>query len=137
MCYANTGPDDIICFAAMCLSSLPLLLKPVMIKIKIRFIVMHTSAFNPSRLAPVDSHMHRVTHSETDAIHWSGGQPFTAAREHGGTVPCFKGTSAVTRRLTDTPPAVSFTNLCGESGNRTANLPDIGQTTLTTECVKN
>jgi len=32
--------------------------------------------------------MQRVTHSETAAIHWSGGQPITAPGEHGGTVPC-------------------------------------------------
>ena len=38
-----------------------------------------SSAFNPSRLAPVDTHMVH-TLIETDAIHWSGGQPFTVGR---------------------------------------------------------
>jgi len=83
-----------------------------------------SSAFNPSRLAPVDTHAHAQAHTliETDAVHWSGGQPFTAPGEHGGYGALLMGTSAVTRRWTDTPPAVSFTNLfSGESGYRTAN----------------
>ena len=47
-----------------------------------------SDAFNPSRLAPVE-HTHAQGHTlmETDAIHWNSGQPFTAPREHGGTVP--------------------------------------------------
>jgi len=66
-----------------------------------------SAAFNPSRLAHVE-HTHAQGHTlmETHAIHWSGGQPFTAPGEHG--VGCLlKGTSAMTRRWTDTSPAVS------------------------------
>jgi len=55
------------------------------------YIYIHnlSSAFNPSRLAPVE-HAHAQGHTliETDAIHYSDGQPITAPGEHGGTVPC-------------------------------------------------
>ena len=44
-----------------------------------------SSAFNPSRLAPVDTHAQGRTLIETDAIHWSGGQRFTVPEEHGST----------------------------------------------------
>ena len=62
-----------------------------------------SSAFNPSRLAPVDSHMHMHTLIET------GGQWATihSARGAWGYSALLKGTSAVTRRWTATPPAVS------------------------------
>jgi len=46
-----------------------------------RFIVMHiytenlSSAFNPSRLAPADTHAQGRTLIDTDAIHWSVGHP--------------------------------------------------------------
>ena len=43
-----------------------------------------------------------------------------------------KGTSTMTRRWTDTPPAVNFF-LSGESGNQMANLSLFGRPTLTTE----
>ena len=63
-------------------------------KIKITFIVVshkvtrnYSSAFNLSRLAPVeDTHAQGHTLMETDAIHWSGGQPITVPGEHGDTV---------------------------------------------------
>ena len=47
-------------------------------KIKITLL----SRSHPSRLAPVE-HTHAQGHTlmETDAIHWSGGQPITASGE--------------------------------------------------------
>ena len=38
----------------------------------------------------LNTHAHAQGHTlmETDAIHWSGGQPFTAPGEHRSTVPC-------------------------------------------------
>ena len=77
----------------------------VWIKIKIRFIVIHTHEICPPLLTHPGWHTHAQghTHIETDAIHWTGGQLFTASGEHGG--------MGVPRRWTATPPAVSFTNL--------------------------
>ena len=50
-----------------------------------------SSAFNQSRLAPVEhTHIQGHTLMETDAIHYSGGKPFTVPGEHGGMVPCLR-----------------------------------------------
>jgi len=79
-----------------------------MIKIKLICHVQEIHEICPPLLTYPGWHTHGHTLIETDAIHWSGGQPITAPREHGGLL---KGTSAVARRWTDTPLAVSFTNL--------------------------
>ena len=68
---------------------------------------------NPSRLATVDyTHAHAQGHTlkETDAVHWSSGQPI-AARGAWGYGALLKGMFAVARRWTDTPPAVFRLNL--------------------------
>ena len=67
-------------------------------KIKIRLrsdlFVMHTHEICPPLLTHPGwhllTHAHAQGHTliETDGIHWSGGQPFTAPVEHGGTVLC-------------------------------------------------
>ena len=65
-------------------------------------------AFNPSRSAPVEyTHAHAQDHTlmETDAIHWSCGQPITAPREHGA-VPWSRAPQPW-QGGTATPPAVS------------------------------
>jgi len=108
------------------------------IKIKIRFIHLqgntrNYSTFNPSRLAPGEhTHAHTQGHTlmETGAIHWSSGQPMGAW----GYSALLKGTLAVARRWTATPPAVSSPIfLSGESGNQTA----IGWPSLTTDSQPN
>jgi len=102
-----------------------------MIKIKIRFIVMHiyiltwnlSSAFNPSRLAPVE-HAHGHTLIKTGAIHWSGGQPITA-RQGGGLTPL---------QLSVSNKNKNFTNFwVVRVGIKPPITPVTGEPTLTTE----
>ena len=54
----------------------------------------YSSAFDPSswHLLNTHAHAHGPTLMETDAIHWSGGQPITAPGEHGGMGALLKGT---------------------------------------------
>ena len=65
-----------------------------------------------SRLThPVDTHMHR------NAIHWSGGQPFTAPGLQGRIMPCSRAPQPWQGGGL-TPLAVSFTNLFEWESNR-------------------
>jgi len=93
-----------------------------------------SSALNPSRLAPVE-HTHAQGHTliETDAVHWSGGQPITAPGEHGGTVPCSRAPRPWQGGGLPPLQLSVHQSLSGESGNVTANLPIIRQPTVTTE----
>jgi len=64
-------------------------------------------------------HMHTVTLMETDAIHWSGGQPITAPREHG--IRCLAQRHLSRGKEVALPPlqlSVHQSILRGESGNR-------------------
>ena len=142
-------------FQPVMLASLTYLSVKVVVKIKIKIKIKitllscitrnYSSAFDPSTLAPfffffnlyltrqivkkwfsldLETVEHTLAqgHTHGDRCHtleqWAG---ITAPGEHGGTV----GTSAVARRRTATPPAVSppiF--LSGESGNKTFRLLD-------------
>ena len=97
----------------------------------------YSSAFNPSRLAPVEhTHAHAQGHTlmETDAVHWSGGQSFRAPGEHGwGMVPCSRAPQPWQGGGLPPLQLSVHRSLRGESGNRTANLLVIGRPTLTTE----
>ena len=54
-----------------------------MIKIKLICHVQEIHEICPPLLTYPGWHTHGHTLIETDAIHWSGGQPITAPREHG------------------------------------------------------
>jgi len=68
-----------------------------------------SSAFNPSRLAPVEhSHVQGHTLMETDAIHWSGGHPITAP---GGVRRLAQGHLSRGEEVDSHPSSCQFTNL--------------------------
>ena len=95
---------------------------------------MHTHEICPPLLTHPGwhllTHAHAHTVIETDAIHWSSGQPFTVPGEHGGTVPCSRAPQPW--QGGELQPSV-HQSMSGESGNWTANLQVIGRPTLTTE----
>ena len=83
----------------------------------------------------LNTHAHAHAHAQghtlfkTDAIHWSGGQPIIAPREHGGAAPCSRAPRPW--RGGGLPPLQLSVHrsLSSESGNRTADLPGIGRAT--------
>ena len=73
----------------------------------------------------LNTHAQYHTLMETDAVHWSGGQPFTGSLA--------QGHLGCGEEVDRHPSSCQFQSLSSESGNRTANLQVIGRHTLTTE----
>ena len=90
------------------------------LRLRLDFIVMYT-LYEIHKVSPpllthpgwhlLNTHAQGHTLMETDAIHWGGKQPFTAPREHGGTVSCSR---APRPWRGGGLSAVSFTNLWRE-----------------------
>ena len=113
----------------------------ILIKVKIRFIVMYREIHGicPPLLTHPGWHLlniHAHGHTLRERCHtleqWAANH---SARGAWGYSALLKGTSAVARRWTDTPSAVSFTNqfLWVVSGTQTTNLPVTGRPTPITE----